>query len=90
MEEGSSVLHASVPTVVLRLFPHLGQQLAAAAEREPAFLELCEDYSSIMTSIEQMDAANTGDREELLSLKSSLEAEILERVSRHINEGRKE
>ncbi len=67
-----------LPTGVLRRFPHMEAHLRDLATRKEDFWQLCLDYQDLIHGLE----GNPADREELVNLKTSLEVEILEQVSR--------
>jgi hypothetical protein len=82
------VISAEVPQVVVHRFPHLGDQIVARALADVNFLSLCDDYSSLVTTLASVEGGTGENREELMSLKASLEVEILERLTRSLDNGR--
>jgi hypothetical protein len=80
------VISTEVPQVVVRRFPHLGDQIVARAVADVSFLSLCDDYSSLVTTLASLEGGAGESREELMSLKASLEVEILERLTRSLDD----
>lgn len=70
----------TVPDAVINRFPHLRDRLLSKVADEE-FSSLCSDYASVVTILEGMSCKSGGDWDELTALKSSLEVEILERLS---------
>jgi hypothetical protein len=76
------VISAEASQVVVHRFPHLGDQIVARALADVNFLSLCDDYSSLVATLASVEGGTGENREELMSLKASLEVEILERLTR--------
>jgi hypothetical protein len=81
------VISTEVPQVVVHRFPHLGDQIVARAAADVNFLWLCGDYSALVTTLASVEGGTGENREELMSLKASLEVEILERLTRSLGGG---
>ena len=81
------VILTEIPQVVVHRFPHLGDQIVARAAADVNFLSLCDDYSSLVTTLASVEGGTGENREELMSLKASLEVEILERLTRSFDNG---
>jgi hypothetical protein len=81
------VISTEVPRVVVQRFPHLGDQIVARAVADVNFLSLCDDYSSLVSALESVEGRTGANRDELMSLKASLEVEILERLTRSLDDG---
>jgi hypothetical protein len=81
------VISTEVPQIVVHRFPHLGDQIVARAAVDVNFLSLCGDYSALVTTLASVQCGAGENREELMSLKASLEVEILERLTRSLNGG---
>ena len=63
-------------------FPHLQREIRHLAERDSGFRQLNDDYELLLRSLADTSPGSVGDREELVSLKASLEVEALEKLSR--------
>ena len=63
-------------------FPHLRHEIRDLAETDPVFQQLSDDYALLTRSIQNIEAETGGDLEEMMSLKTLLEVEALEILSR--------
>jgi hypothetical protein len=63
-------------------FPHLQREIQRLFAHDSGFRQLNEDYELLLRSLVDSSQDDGGDREELVSLKTTLEAEALERLSR--------
>jgi hypothetical protein len=81
------LISAEVSQVVVHRFPHLGEQIMARALVDVNFLSLCDDYSSLVSTLASAEGGTGESREELMSLKASLEVDILERLTRSFDDG---
>jgi len=63
-------------------FPHLRREIRRLAEQDSGFSQLNDDYELLLRSFEQNSPGAVGDEEEMMHLKTSLEAEALEKLSR--------
>jgi hypothetical protein len=63
-------------------FPHLQQEIRRLAELDSSFRQLNDDYELLLRSLEKTSPGGIGDKEDMLYLKTSLEAEALEKLSR--------
>ena len=71
----------TVPEAVIKRFPHLRNRLLTEVANDEEFSFLCNDYCSVVMIIEGTSRESGSDWEELTALKSSLEVEILERLT---------
>jgi hypothetical protein len=62
-------------------FPHLRKEIQFLERRDAGFRQLREDYELLLRSLEVTKPGDEGDREEMIRLKTSLEAEALEMLS---------
>ena len=62
-------------------FPHLRHEIRHLAEQDSDFRQLFDDYELLTRSISDVDPGADGDLKEMISLKTSLEAEALEILS---------
>jgi acetylglutamate synthase len=76
------IVHAEIPEPVVMRFPHLETELHEMAMKDKEFSQLCLDYKDVVDTLKQVDAHNSDTRADLLALKTTLEVEILEQVSR--------
>ena len=67
---------------VIRRFPYLETELHEMAEKDESFRQLCQDYKDLVSALKQTSAHQGDTRSDLLGLKTTLEVEILEQVSR--------
>jgi len=65
-------------------FPHLHREIRSLSEMDSDFRQLNDDYELLLRSLADSSLGTGRDREELVSLKTALEAEVLERLSRTI------
>ena len=63
-------------------FPHLRHEIHDLTEADPGFQQLYDDYELLTRSIQDACAETDGDMEEMIALKTSLEVEALELLSR--------
>ena len=63
-------------------FPHLRHEIHDLTETDPGFQQLYDDYELLTRSIQDACAETDGDMEEMIALKTSLEVEALELLSR--------
>jgi len=63
-------------------FPHLRHDINDLAETDPVFRQLSDDYVLLTRSIQDTADEPGGDIEEMMSLKTLLEFEALEILSR--------
>lgn len=63
-------------------FPHLRHDIHVLAESDPVFQQLVDDYVLLTRSIQNIEAEAGAELEEMMSLKTSLEVEALEILSR--------
>ena len=75
-------LRAETPEPVVRRFPHLKAELHDMAMQDESFSQLCQDYQDVVGALKQISAHKSDTRADLLGLKTTLEVEILEHVSR--------
>jgi hypothetical protein len=75
-------LRAEMPEPVVRRFPHLKAELHEMAMEDESFSQLCRDYRDVVGALKHTSAHKSDTRADLLSLKTTLEVEILEHVSR--------
>jgi len=72
----------TVPEVVITRFPHLRDKLLSRVTDDEEFSALCNDYSSVVMTLKRLSQNSGSDWDEFTALKSSLEVEILECLSR--------
>ena len=63
-------------------FPHLRHHIHALADSDPVFQQLIDDYVLLTRSIQNIEAEMGAELEEMMSLKTLLEVEALEILSR--------
>ena len=63
-------------------FPHLRHEIQVLAKADPVFQQLIDDYVLLNRSIQNIEVDTGTELEEMLSLKTSLEVEALEILSR--------
>lgn len=63
-------------------FPHLRHDIIVLAESDPVFQQLIDDYLLLTRSIQNTEAEAGAELEEMMSLKTLLEVEALEILSR--------
>ena len=71
-----------IPNAVIQRFSHLRDKLVKKVVEDVEFLYLCDDYSSVVRSLNLPENKGSAQREEVTILKGELELEILERLSR--------
>ncbi|RLA42496.1 MAG: hypothetical protein DRQ97_13935 [Gammaproteobacteria bacterium] len=76
------VLPVAITEAVARRFPHLSDKLLTKADEDGEFLSLCGDYASLVRTLNSLGEEESVHRDDLTMLKSALELEILERLSR--------
>jgi len=76
------LVRAEIPEPVVRWFPHLETELHEMAMNDENFSQLCRDYQDMVETLKHTNAHKSDTRTDLLSLKTTLEVEILEHVSR--------
>ena len=62
-------------------FPHLWREIDELAATNPEFRQLSEDYDLLVRTLSSQALTKEEDREEIIELKSSLELEVLDRIS---------
>jgi hypothetical protein len=75
------ITNSSTPSLDER-FPNLQREIRRLAEHDSSFRQLNDDYELLLRSLETTGLGKVGDKEDLIYLKTSLEAEALERLSR--------
>ena len=73
--------NSTLPTSLSDRFPHLQIEIQLLAERNSGFRQLSDDYDLLLRSLEVTEPGDEADREEMISLKTSLEVEALEMLS---------
>jgi len=76
------LVRAEIPEPVVRRFPHLESELHDLAMKDESFSQLCHDYQDVVGELKQIRSQKSDTRSDLLVLKTTLEVEILEHVSR--------
>ena len=76
------IINTETPGPVIRRFPYLETELQEMAEKDENFRQLCQDYKDLVSALRHTSAYQGDTRSDLLGLKTSLEVEILEQVSR--------
>jgi len=76
------IINTETSGPVIRRFPYLETELHEMAEKDESFRQLCQDYKDLLSALKKTSAYQGDTRSDLLGLKTSLEVEILERVSR--------
>ena len=72
---------ASSVELVSRLFPSLGEQVAALYDRDDVFRELCGEYSICLEAVSRAEASGSSTlRAEYATLQLRLEAELLQQL----------
>ena len=69
------------PTALAERFPHLRREIDQLVATSPEFRQLSEDYDLLFRTISSQAITKVEDREEIIELKSSLELEVLDRIS---------
>ena len=75
------ITHSS-PMSLADRFPQLQREIRRLAEQDSGFRQLNDDYELLLRSLGDSRLGTAGDREDLISLKATLEAEALEKLSR--------
>ena len=76
------LVRAEISQPVVRRFPHLETELHDLVMKDESFSQLCHDYQDVVGALKQISAHKSDTRSDLLVLKTTLEVEILEHVSR--------
>jgi hypothetical protein len=76
------IINTETPGPVIRRFPYLETELQEMAEKNESFRQLCQDYKDLVSALKRTSANHGDTRSDLLGLKTTLEVEILEQVSR--------
>ena len=76
------IINTGTPEPVIRRFPYLATELYEMAEKDESFWQLCQDYKDLVGALQQTNTHVGDTRSDLLSLKTTLEVEILEQVTR--------
>jgi hypothetical protein len=76
------IVRAEIPEPVVRRFPHLEAELHEMVMEDENFSQLCRDYQDVVGALKHTSAHKSDTRADLLGLKTTLEVEILEHVSR--------
>lgn len=72
------------PKTLLERFPHLQHEISLLSERDPGFRQLSDDFELLVQSLGDpafQATEDKKDKEEMISLKTSLEFEALELLS---------
>jgi len=69
------------PSSLLDRFPYWQREIRLLVEKDPGFRQLSDDYDLLLQSLNNTAADATGEREEIIGLKTSLEVEALEMLS---------
>jgi len=75
------MINALTPMSLLDRFPHLKSEIRQLAKHDPEFQQLAEDYELLIRSLNDSEVQTSGDRQEIIRLKISLEFEALEVLS---------
>ena len=76
------IVSSETPTPVIKRFPYLKTELHEMVAKDENFRQLCKDYKELINALNQSNAYMGDTRSELLGLKTTLEVEILEQVTR--------
>ena len=76
------LVNTETPGPVIRRFPYLENELQEMAEKDEGFRQLCKDYKDLVRALERSNSYVGETRSDLLGLKTTLEVEILEQVTR--------
>ncbi len=76
------VISTDIPGPVIRRFPYLETELHEMVTKDESFRQLCRDYKDLVNALQRSNAYTGDTRSDLLGLKTTLEVEILEQVSR--------
>ena len=67
--------------LVSRLFPRLGERVAALYDRDDVFRELCDEYSICLEAVSRAEASGSPNlRAEYAALQLRLETELLQQL----------
>jgi hypothetical protein len=67
---------------VVRRFPHLETELNEMVEKDESFRQLCQDYRELVSALKKTSTHAGDTKADLIRLRTSLEVEILEKISR--------
>ena len=76
------LVSADIPGPVVRRFPYLKTKLHQLVKKDESFRQLCQDYTDLVSTLKQTGTYTSDTKSDLLGLKTTLEVEILEKVSR--------
>lgn len=76
------IINTETPGPVIRRFPYLETELHEMAEMDESFRQLCRDYKDLLSALKRTSVDADDTRSDLIGLKTTLEVEILEQVSR--------
>jgi len=76
------LVSTDIPGPVVRRFPHLETKLHQMVKKDESFRQLCQDYTDLVSTLKQPGTYTGDTKSDLLGLKTTLEVEILEQVSR--------
>ncbi len=76
------IISSETPGPVIRRFPYLETELHEMVVKDESFRQLCQDYRDLVGTLKRTSMYAGDTRSDLLGLKTTLEVEILERVSR--------
>ena len=76
------VISTDIPGPVVKRFPYLVTELHEMVVRDESFRQLCQDYKDLVSALKRSSSYTGETRSDLLGLKTTLEVEILEKVSR--------
>lgn len=76
------LVNTETPGPVIRRFPYLEDELQEMAEKDESFRQLCKDYKDLVRALKRSNTYVGDTRSDLLGLKTTLEVEILEQVTR--------
>lgn len=75
------LINTETPGPVSRRFPYLENELQEMAEKDESFRQLCKDYEDLVRALKRPDTYEGETRSDLLGLKTTLEVEILEKIT---------
>jgi hypothetical protein len=76
------LVRTEIPWPVARRFPYLVSELHEMVVTDDGFRQLCQDYRDLVSTLEQPNTYTGDTKSELLGLRTTLEVEILEQVTR--------
>lgn len=76
------LVNTETPGLVIRRFPYLENELQEMAEKDEGFRQLCQDYKDLVRALKRPNSYVGETRSDLLGLKTTLEVEILEQITR--------